>query len=102
VTIPHWLWVTLAWMLGVGPVATLLLWGVIWIRLEHTMRNVPTLRLGETLAAANPPTGRVCVVVPAYNESRVIAGSSVRCATRPIRSCGSCWRSIAARMTPRR
>ena len=26
-TIPHWLWVTLAWTLGVGPVATLLLWG---------------------------------------------------------------------------
>ena len=73
-TIPHWLWVTLAWTLGVGPVATLLLWGVIWIRLEQTMRTVPTLRLGETLAAADPPTGRVCVVVPAYNESRVIAG----------------------------
>ena len=66
-TIPHWLWVTLAWTLGVGPVATLLLWGVIWIRLEQTMRNVPTLRLGEKFAAADPPTGRVCVVVPAYN-----------------------------------
>jgi cellulose synthase/poly-beta-1,6-N-acetylglucosamine synthase-like glycosyltransferase len=74
VTIPHWLWLTLGWMLGVGPVATLLLWGVIWMRLEQTMRTVPTLRLGETLAAADPPTGRVCVVVPAYNESRVIAG----------------------------
>ena len=73
-TIPHWLWVTLAWILGVGPVATLLLWGVIWFRLEQTMRNVPTLRLGEKLAAADPPTGRVCVVVPAYNESRVIGG----------------------------
>jgi cellulose synthase/poly-beta-1,6-N-acetylglucosamine synthase-like glycosyltransferase len=74
VTIPHWLWVALAWILGVGPVATLLLWGVIWLRLEQTMRSVPTLRLGEKLAAADPPTGRVCVVVPAYNESRVIAG----------------------------
>jgi cellulose synthase/poly-beta-1,6-N-acetylglucosamine synthase-like glycosyltransferase len=74
VTIPHWLWVTLAWTLGVGPVATLLLWGVIWIRLEQTMRNVPTLRLGERLAAADPPTGQVCVLVPAYNESRVITG----------------------------
>jgi cellulose synthase/poly-beta-1,6-N-acetylglucosamine synthase-like glycosyltransferase len=74
VTVPHWLWVTLAWLLGVGPVATLLLWAVIWMRLEQTMRTVPTLRLGETLAAADPPTGRVCVVVPAYNESRVIAG----------------------------
>ena len=73
-TIPHWLWLTLGWMLGVGPVATLLLWAVIWMRLEQTMRTVPTLRLGETLAAADPPTGRVCVVVPAYNESRVIAG----------------------------
>ena len=38
------------------------------------MRGVPTLRVGERLAAADPPTGRVCVVVPAHNESRVIAG----------------------------
>ncbi len=38
------------------------------------MRVVPTLRFGQTLAAADPPTGRVCVVVPAYNEARVIAG----------------------------
>ena len=74
VTIPHWLWVTFAWVLSVGPVATLLLWGLIWIRLEHTIRIVPTLRFGQTLAAADPPTGRVCVVVPAYNEARVIAG----------------------------
>ena len=73
-TIPHWLWVTFAWVLSVGPVATLLLWGLIWIRLEHTIRVVPTLRFGQALAAADPPTGRVCVVVPAYNESRVIAG----------------------------
>jgi hypothetical protein len=33
-----------------------------------------TLARGETLAAANPPAGRVCVVVPAHNESRVIDG----------------------------
>ena len=73
-TIPHWLWSTFAWALGVGPVATLLLWGFIWIRLEQTMRAVPTLRFGQALAAADPPSGRVCVVVPAHNEARVIAG----------------------------
>jgi len=72
--IPGWLWVTLAWVLSVGPVATLLLWGLIWVRLEQTIRAVPTLRFGQALAAADPPTGRVCVVVPAYNEARVIAG----------------------------
>jgi chlorobactene glucosyltransferase len=74
VTIPHWLWVAFAWVASVGPVGTLLLWGLIWIRLEHTIRVVPTLRFGQALAAADPPTGRVCVVVPAYNEARVIAG----------------------------
>jgi len=32
------------------------------------------VRFGQRLAEADPPTGRVCVVVPAYNESRVIVG----------------------------
>lgn len=61
-------------MLSVGPVGTILWWGVIWIRVEHSMRAIPTLRLGQKLAMAHPPTGNVCVVVPAHNESRVIAG----------------------------
>jgi len=83
--IPHWLLVTLAGVLSVGPVATILLWGLIWIRLEQTIRAIPTLRFGQALAAADPPTGRVCVVVPAYNEARVIAGlvRSLRAETYP-------------------
>jgi chlorobactene glucosyltransferase len=62
------------WVLSIGPIATLVWWGLIWIRVEYSMRAIPTLRLGHKLAMARAPTGRVCVVVPAHNESRVIAG----------------------------
>lgn len=71
-TVPHWLLEIVSWALGAGAVATLVLWGFVWIRVEHSSWVVPTLRLGQRLAAADPPTGRVCVVVPAYNEVRVI------------------------------
>lgn len=64
-------------MLGAGAVVTLGLWAFIWIRVEQSAWSVPTLRLGRRLAEANLPTGRVCVVVPAYNEERVI-GALVR------------------------
>ena len=74
VTIPHWLFVSFAALLCIGPVATIVVWGFIWYRVERTMRLVPTLRLGQSLAAADRPRGRVCVVVPAYNEARVIGG----------------------------
>jgi glycosyltransferase involved in cell wall biosynthesis len=72
-------------VLGVGTIGTILLWGSVWIRVEHWMRVVPTLRLGQALAAADPPTGRVCVVVPAYNEAGVIAAliRSLRTETYP-------------------
>ena len=84
-TIPQSLWVGFAVLVCVGPVATILIWGVIWYRVERTIRNVPTLRFGQTLAAVEPPSGRVCVVVPAHNESRVIAGlvASLRAETYP-------------------
>jgi chlorobactene glucosyltransferase len=41
--------------------------------------------LGQAYAAAHPPTGRVCVVVPAHNEARVIATlvASLRAETYP-------------------
>jgi chlorobactene glucosyltransferase len=74
VTIPHWLVALLAAFVCVGPVAVILIWGLIGHRVRRTMRILPTLRFGQTLAAADPPAGRVCVVVPAYNEARVIAG----------------------------
>ena len=66
--------VVYGWFLGVGALAAIAVWALVWIRIGRAMRGVPTLRVGERLAAADPPTGRVCVVVPAHNESRVIAG----------------------------
>ena len=58
---------------------------MIWFASSDDRGSVPTLRFGQTLAAADPPTGRVCVVVPAYNEARVIAGlvASLRAETYP-------------------
>lgn len=62
----------LAWALGAGAVVTTLVWGAVWLGVERSMRAVPTLRLGQGLARNEPPSGRVCVIVPAHNESRVI------------------------------
>ncbi len=76
-TVAHWLLEIVSWVLGAGAVATLALWGFVWVRVEHSSWVVPTLRLGRRLAEADPPTGRVCVVVPAYNEVRVI-GTLIR------------------------
>ena len=84
-TTPYWLLLLLAWIFGVGAGANIVLWATAWTLLEHTMRRVPTLRLGQRLARSVPPTGSVCVVVPAHNESRVIAGlvASLRAETYP-------------------
>lgn len=84
-SIPYWLLAILGSALSVGTIGTILLWGSVWIRVEHWMRVVPTLRLGQALAAADPPTGRVCVIVPAYNEAAVIAAliKSLRTETYP-------------------
>lgn len=82
---PHWLLELVGWTLGAGAVATLVLWAFIWIRVEQSAWTVPTLRLGRRLAGAQPPTGRVCVVVPAYNEERMIGAlvRSLRAETYP-------------------
>ncbi len=69
----HWTLELLGWVLGTGAVVTTLLWGFVWAQVSHSMRVIPTLRLGQRLAAIDPPTGSVCVVVPAHNEARVIA-----------------------------
>jgi chlorobactene glucosyltransferase len=61
------------WFLGVGAVAAIVLWQLVWVRAGRATRGIPTLRHGQALAAAHPPSGRVCVVVPAHNEARVIA-----------------------------
>jgi len=84
-TNPHWILEIIAWALGAGAVITIAVWGFVWTDVTRSMRAVPTLRLGQTLAAANPPTGSVCAVVPAHNEARVIAGfvRSLRAETYP-------------------
>lgn len=73
------------WTLGAGAVVTAILWGMVWFLVEQSTRVVPTLRLGQSLASADPPSARVCVVVPAHNERRVIAGfvRSLRAETYP-------------------
>ncbi len=68
----NWTVEIMGWVLGAGAVVTIVLWGIVWFGVEHSMRVVPTLRLGQRLAAADPPTKRVCVVLPAHNEARVI------------------------------
>ena len=75
----------LGWVLGIGAGATAVIWVVLWIGVEQSIRWVPTLRKGQRLAEADPPIGRVCVVVPAHNEERVIAGfvRSLRAETYP-------------------
>jgi chlorobactene glucosyltransferase len=73
-TIPDWMLVTYGWFLGLGAVIAIVVWALVWIGVERSLRAVPTLRAGQRLAEADPPTGRVCVVVPAHNESRVISG----------------------------
>jgi glycosyltransferase involved in cell wall biosynthesis len=82
---PHWLLEILAWSLGAGAVGTIAVWGLVLIVTERSLRAVPTLRSGQALAERDPPTGRVCVVIPAYNEARVIAGliRSLRAETWP-------------------
>ncbi len=84
-TIPHWLLATIGAVLSVGPIATMCLWGFVWLRIEQSARTVPTLRRGQRLAAADPPTGQVCVVVPAHDEAATIAAliRSLRAETYP-------------------
>jgi glycosyltransferase involved in cell wall biosynthesis len=84
-TTTDWTLAIVGWALSAGAVVTAVLWGLVWTLVEQSMRVIPTLRLGQRLAAADPPTGRVCVVAPAHNESRVIAGfiRSLRAETYP-------------------
>jgi len=72
-------------VLAVGSAATLALWGYVLVLIDRSTRQVPTLRDGLALAALRPPHGAVCVIVPAHNESRVIATiiRSLRAETYP-------------------
>jgi len=79
------LWDVYGGILGMGAVTTILAWSIVWYRVEESIRVVPTLRAGQRMAIADPPAGRVCIVVPAHNESRVIAAliDSLRRETYP-------------------
>src|SRR5215510_6448324 len=70
---------------AVGPVATIVWWGGIWLKVEHSIRTIPTLRFGEKLALAQPPSGRVCVVIPTHNASALVVDliRSLRAETYP-------------------
>jgi len=69
----HSLLVGYGWFVGFGAVAAISVWLFAWVLVGRATRGVPTLRAGVDLAASNPPNGRVCVIVPAHNEARVIA-----------------------------
>lgn len=84
-TVLQWLLPVLTWTFAASAAFTMALWALVWVLINHSMRLVPTLRQGQRMARAAPPTGRVCVVVPAHNEARVIAGlvDSLRAETYP-------------------
>jgi cellulose synthase/poly-beta-1,6-N-acetylglucosamine synthase-like glycosyltransferase len=83
--IPHWLAILLTCVLGAGPLVTVVVWTLVLVGVERSARSVPTLRFGLELADGRPPVGRVCVVVPAFNEVDAIAGliHSLRAETYP-------------------
>lgn len=59
--------------LGIGcAVGLFVYWSFGLGRIMITRRRVPTARAGVAMAAAAPPTDRVCVVVPAHNEAHAI------------------------------
>lgn len=72
-TTSHWVLELIGWVLGAGVVTTTLIWAKVRFGVEYSMRVIPTLRRGEHLAGIDPPTGSLCVVIPAHNEARVIA-----------------------------
>ncbi|MDX2118901.1 MAG: glycosyltransferase family 2 protein [Planctomycetota bacterium] len=82
---PHWMLVVIGWTLGTGVLGTIILWALVWFRVEESGIKIPTLRRGERLARETPTTARVCVIIPAHNESRVIDGlvRSLRAETHP-------------------
>ncbi len=55
-------------------VALMVYWIIGDVRMVTTLRSLPKAREGIALADADPPSERVCVIVPAHNEEDVIAG----------------------------
>lgn len=50
-----------------------LYWGAVAVQVWRTRRRLPTARDGIALAEQDPPTQRVCVIVPCHNEAGNIA-----------------------------
>lgn len=50
-----------------------LYWGAVAVQVWRTHRALPTARDGIALAEQDPPTQRVCVIVPCHNEAGNIA-----------------------------
>lgn len=55
-------------------VGLMIYWIIGDVRIFTTLRSLPTARDGISIADADPPSDRVCVIVPAHNEEDVIAG----------------------------
>lgn len=60
-------------LLALASLGTLIYWGTVLGKIIHSMRAIPTVRRGLTLADPGPGGPSVCVVVPAHNEESVIA-----------------------------
>ncbi|TVQ61836.1 MAG: glycosyltransferase [Phycisphaerales bacterium] len=59
--------------LCVGASACLVYWGATLGRVVRTCASTPTADEGLALAGEHPPTGSVCVLIPAHNEADEIA-----------------------------
>ena len=55
-------------------VSLMVYWIIGDVRIVSTLRGLPKAREGITIADADPPSDRVCVIVPAHNEEDVIGG----------------------------
>ena len=54
-------------------VVSIVYWGAVWVQVGRTRRGLPTARDGIALSELEPPTQRVCVIVPCHNEAGNIA-----------------------------
>lgn len=69
-----WLWMDIlaAFFLACA-IASVIFWSSIAVYTAVILRKLPSARDGIELAEQNPPTARVCVIVPAHNEAGNIA-----------------------------
>ncbi len=85
-TSPHSLLVIYGWFLGFGAVAAIVVWGIVWMRVDQSIRGVPTLRLGETPRRRRPAhRARMRGDPRARRGARHRPDSCGRCVPRRIR-----------------